>query len=205
MSQETIANSVTASPDLSPLVAELEDYRRQFEAIKQDARELLNGLTDTQFNWRSAPGKWSIAECLAHLNVTGQVYLPLIERRVNQARAEKVLGRGPFRHGFLGNLFIRATEPPVKRIRVKAPKIFAPQPEHMLAVIVPAFMSLQEYLLRQIRAADGLDLGRVKITSPVGRLLKLSLGQVFAFIAAHERRHLWQARQVRNDTNFPNV
>jgi hypothetical protein len=37
----------------------------------------------------------------------------------------------------------------------------------------------------------------------VTRLVKISLGQVFPFIAAHERRHLWQARRVREDANFP--
>jgi hypothetical protein len=31
----------------------------------------------------------------------------------------------------------------------------------------------------------------------------MGLGPCFAFLAAHERRHLWQAWQVRKDPGFP--
>ena len=34
-------------------------------------------------------------------------------------------------------------------------------------------------------------------------LIKLSLGQSFALMTAHERRHLWQAAQVREAAGFP--
>jgi len=184
------------------LPAELEGYRAQFEAAKRDASELVAGLSDAQFNWRPAPGAWSIAECLAHLNVTGQNFLPRIDRRIREARAAGMLSEGPFRYGLLSRVMVRGTEPPAK-LKFKAPKIFQPMSEHLIAVIVPAFMTLQDQLIERLRAARGVDLGRVKVTSPVSRLFKISLGQVFPFIAAHERRHLWQARRVREDANFP--
>ena len=43
---------------------ELEEYRQQFERVKAEARELTQGLTESQFNWRPAPDQWSIEECL---------------------------------------------------------------------------------------------------------------------------------------------
>jgi hypothetical protein len=184
------------------LPAELEGYRAQFEAIKRDASELVAGLSDAQFNWRPAPGVWSIAECLAHLNVTGQYFLPRIDRRLREARAAGMLSEGPFRYGLLSRVMVRGSEPPAK-LKFKAPKIFQPMSEHLSAVIVPAFMTLQDQLVERLRAARGVDLRRVKVTSPVSSLVKISLGQVFPFVAAHERRHLWQARRVREDANFP--
>lgn len=187
----------------APLVAELEGYREQYEAIKLDARELVEGLTDAQFNWRTAPGQWSIAECLAHLNLTGQMFLPLIDRHIRRAREAGLLSAGPYRHPLGGRLFLRAVEPPVKRVKVKAPKTIAPPPEHLLHVVVPAFMSLQEQMLRRLREADGLDLGRVRMRSPFTKLIRYSLGQSLALVAAHERRHLWQARRVREHADFP--
>ncbi|MDQ3252965.1 MAG: DinB family protein [Acidobacteriota bacterium] len=187
----------------APLVAELETYKEEFEANRRDVRELVAGLDDRRFNWRAAPGRWSVAECLAHLNVTGQVYLSAIDRGIRRARAENTsFNDGPFRHGLFGRLFIRAIEPPAK-IKVKAPKLVTPLPEHLLAVTVPAFMSLHEQLIRRLHEANGLELVRIKIVSPVSKLFKFSLGQAFAITAAHERRHLWQARGVRNDPNFP--
>jgi hypothetical protein len=47
-----------------------------------------------------------------------------------------------------------------------------------------------------IEQADGLDLKRVKVVSPISSFLKFSLGMTFAQAAAHERRHLAQARRV---------
>lgn len=189
--------------DATPLVAELEEYRRQLEAVKEDVRDLLEGLTDAQFNWRSAPGRWSIGECIAHLNLTGQVYLQAIDGGIRRGRAEGLLSRGPYRHGWFGRFFISRTEPPVKSIKIKAPKIVAPVAEHLIAVVAPAFMSLQEQLHRRLREADGLDLGRIKIRSPFAKFLRFDLGHSIAHTIAHERRHLWQAREVKNDPNFP--
>jgi hypothetical protein len=51
--------------------------------------------------------------------------------------------------------------------------------------------------------ADGLDLKRAVVTSPASRFFRMSLGAYLAFLAAHDRRHLWQARQVREAEAFP--
>ncbi|HVF28828.1 MAG TPA: DinB family protein [Pyrinomonadaceae bacterium] len=186
-----------------PLVAELQNYKEEFEANRRDAQDLVAGLDDKQFNWRPAAGRWSIAECLAHLNVAGQMYLPAIDRTIKRARATNpAFEAGPFRHGVFGKLFLRATEPPAK-IKVKAPKLIAPLPEHLLAVVMPAFVSLHEQLDRRLRDANGLNLARHKVASPFSRVLSLSLGHAFALTAAHERRHLWQARQVKEEADFP--
>jgi hypothetical protein len=48
-----------------------------------------------------------------------------------------------------------------------------------------------------LERADGLDLRRIKVATPISRFLKMSLGMMFAQAAAHEQRHLMQARRVR--------
>lgn len=190
--------SVDTSADASPLVLipELDGYRGQFEALKGETAELLDGLTETQFNWRAGAGRWSIAECLVHLNVTARLYLPLIESAMEEARSRHLLGDGPFRHGFLVNWLIRTTEPPPK-LKTKSPKIFVPPPDQPLETVATDFMTLQDQFLARIHEANGLHLSRIKVISPVSRFLRMSLGQSFAFLAAHERRHLWQAREVK--------
>ena len=54
-----------------------------------------------------------------------------------------------------------------------------------------------------VRQADGLDLERIKVPSPVTNLIKYNLGMAFWIQTAHDRRHLWQAREVRNHPGFP--
>jgi hypothetical protein len=53
-----------------------------------------------------------------------------------------------------------------------------------------------------VHQAEGLDLARIRTISPVNRLIRLPLGAYLQFILAHDRRHLWQARQVRNAPGF---
>lgn len=184
------------------LIPELEEYRCQFVAIKDDAKALLSTVNNEQFNWRSQSGSWSIAECFDHLNVTGKLYGATIDEKISEASSRQWFSRGPFRHGWLGNLLVRLTEPPVK-LKVKAPSQFIPRAYQLVDVVANEFMWTQNQFIVRLRDANGIDLARIKIPSPVSDLLKLTLGQVFGLMTAHERRHLWQARQVLKHPNFP--
>jgi hypothetical protein len=65
------------------------------------------------------------------------------------------------------------------------------------------FKEWQAAIADRIQRADGLDLKRARERSPAVPLFKWSLGTMLAITLAHERRHLWQARTVRNDKGFP--
>ncbi len=49
----------------------------------------------------------------------------------------------------------------------------------------------------------GVDLGRVRFRSPFFALLRFSLGAGFEMLLAHDRRHLWLAREVMASPGFP--
>jgi hypothetical protein len=184
------------------LIPELQEYHHQIEAIRRDAEDLVAGLSEAQFNWRAAPGHWSVAECLAHLNATAQQYFPMISESIRQARDHGWLSQGPFRHGWLGAWIVRSMEPPVK-MKFKAPAAFVPPPDQPMTKVVSEFMEYQNRLIQLLHEAGGVDLGRARVQSPATKLIRLSLGQGFGLITGHERRHLWQARQVINHPNFP--
>jgi len=174
---------------------------RDFQAAAQDARDLSAGLTELQFQWRPAPEKWSIGECLDHLNTAWGV-LSRFDRRIAEGRSRGLSGAGPFRAGLLGGLYIRSIEPPV-RLRLPSPKLYRPRPDLRLEEVLPRFLQLQEQLQRRAEESQGLDLARLRLSSPVTRRFKMSLIEWFAFLAAHQRRHLWQARRVREHESFP--
>ncbi|MGH9934832.1 MAG: DinB family protein [Blastocatellia bacterium] len=184
------------------LVAELTEYYRQVEEINRDAENLIEGLSDAQFNWRPAENIWSVGDCLEHLNITSRLYFPVIAEAITRSRTSGVMSPGPYKHGWLGNRIVRSTEPPVKT-RFKAPPKFRPLANHPLTQAWSQFVAFQDQLLKLIREANGVDLARTKVPLPATNLVKLTLGQGFGLIAAHERRHLWQARRVKEDPNFP--
>jgi hypothetical protein len=184
------------SPDLQDLV-------RQLEAIKAEGHAVCAGLTESQFNWRPGPKRWSIAQCLVHVNISVSRTLPAFDRALELGRAKGRTAEGPFRYSWFANWMVRSMEPPPKR-RMKTFPIFdvPPAATHSLAHVLPEFVAVRDRLAERVRRADGLDLRRVKVVSPVTRLLRMPLGAYFQFVIAHDRRHLWQARQVRSAPAF---
>lgn len=177
-------------------VSELELYRRQFEQIQQQARELTAGLNEARFNWRPSPQDWSIEECLAHLTMVGQWEVRAIEEAISQAHQRGLTGQGPFQYGAIDRFLVDQTEPPV-RSPVPAPRHFVPLHGQPVTAVMPTFFHVQSQLILELTRAEGLDLRRVKVSTPISRFLKMSLGMMFAQVAAHERRHLQQAARVR--------
>lgn len=190
-----------AAPSAPKLSEELKDYWDQLQNIKEDAAELTATLTDEQFNWRPSAKHWSISECLAHLNVVDGLDVDMLRREVERAHAAGIYGKGPFRYGYLSRRFVRFMDAP-PGFKVKAPRIYAPPAGHSKETVVPEFMSIHDRLLDLVARSNGLDLARIKVPSPVGRI-KFALGPRIALIAAHDRRHLWQAWEVRKCGSFP--
>src|SRR5215210_4014426 len=159
---KTIQNSPETVSYHEPLIRDLEEYRRQIEAVNEDARDLIGGLAEAQFNWRATPGHWSVAECLDHLTVTNRELIEGIKKTISDARSKGLTSRGPFRHGWIGNLFVRSMEPPVK-MKFKAPKIFKPRPHQSLEATARDFFAAQDEVLRLIEESNGINLARAKV------------------------------------------
>jgi hypothetical protein len=179
------------------LTPELEEFRRQFEQIVVEGDLLVGVMSDDQFNWTSAPDRWSIAQCIEHLNVTARAYLPALDEGIADAIRRGQYAEGPFRYSLVGRLSARILEPPA-RFKIKTPRALAPPPRRGRQETMAAFRAYQTQYVDRLRQSNGLDLTRAHVRSPGARWLRLQLGAVLAMTTAHERRHLWQARQVRD-------
>lgn len=184
------------------LTPEIDEFRQQFERLATEADALVAPLTAEQFLWQPSPGSWSVAQCIDHLNATARMYLPRLDEGIAEAMRRGLYGEGPFTHDFIGKLFVRTMEPP-PRLKMKAPATFHPAPQRSRAEIMAAFRAYQVQFVDRLRQASGLDLRRARVVSPVSTWIKMSLNSGFALMAAHERRHLWQAQQVLAAPGFP--
>ena len=150
---------------------ELEEYQQQIERIKTEARELTQGLSESQFNWRPAPDEWSIEECLSHLTMVGQWELRAIEQAVERGRAGGVTGTGPFSYGPIERFIVDMTRPPV-RTKLPAPKRFVPLHGQPVTAIMPTFLHVQSMFQLQMQRAEGLDLVARQGRDPISRFLR---------------------------------
>ena len=99
--------------DSNRCTSEINEARRRVEAV-------VLGLTPEQFTTQPEAGKWSVAECILHLNVTASVMQSLMQDAIAQAKRDNQLGNGPFSVGAKGRLLIWIAEPPPK-FRIPAP------------------------------------------------------------------------------------
>lgn len=175
----------------------------QLDAIKRDGEAIASRLSDAEFNWHPSPGRWSIADCLQHLNVGVTKALPAFDQAIARGRANAQTGSGPFKYGWFARWMAGSMEPPPK-FRMKAPTMLRvpTTATYRAAELLPEFFRVRDQLGDRVRQAEGLDLAGVKTISPVNRLLRLPLGAYFQFILGHDRRHLWQAREVRKAPGF---
>ena len=181
---------------------ELRDIVSQLEHIRYQAAGLTRNLSDAQFNWRPSPSQWSMGKCFEHLNLADTDAVQLVSSAMQEARSRRMLHQGPYRYGRFSHFLAGVMEPPPRR-RSKAPARFVPPQEDVSAAdVMTRFMSINAELQKLARELEGIDLARVKVRSPLP-LLKMSLGARSQMTCAHDRRHLYQARQVREDRRFP--
>jgi hypothetical protein len=177
-------------------------YVASLEAVLRDVRGMVGKLNEAQLNWRPMDARWSIAECIAHLTASGNAYEGPIARAIDRGFAKRMYGGRDFYPGTIGRWMIAQMEPPPRR-RMQAPKRIVPQHVESAPQLLANFEKMQATLIEQVKMTAGLDLSRIKLGSPIVPIVRLPLGTWFAFLIAHERRHVWQARQVLQELRFP--
>ena len=168
---------------------------RQFNNATDRARAVVAALSPDALMRRPATDDWSPAECLTHLSLTAYIFKPLLDQAIDAARAHGVRGAGPYRMDLLGRVMRWIMEPPY-RVRTKSAPTVAPVEVGPPERVLPAFLAAQDVLIESLDAADGVALDRTTIISPFNRRLRYNLLSMFAILAAHERRHLWQAERA---------
>jgi hypothetical protein len=180
---------------MPPDIAALDEA---YAAIGRDARALAEGLTEERAGWRAQPGSWSVAECIDHLAASNRVYLAAMQPAAARALASGRNRRRPALPGLIGGWFARTLEPPVKT-KMKNPKKSTPRTSPPFADAMQAFLGSQEEARRFLRTYAGIDLASVRFPNPFVSGLRFSLATGLHVIAAHDRRHLWQAWNVRRE------
>ena len=172
---------------------QLKTIDAEFADASQRLERLANTLTSEQWQQRPENG-WSAAECVAHLNLTSEAYLPLLEDALNEARALPE-PQGRYQYGFIGWLLWRSSGPPA-RIKTKTAPAFVPGADVPRDALLARFDELQAVQREVVQKCDGLAIDKVLLTSAFNARLRYNLFACLAILARHQQRHLWQAEQA---------
>ena len=172
----------------------------EFNAADERAKALASRLTPHQLNWRSGPDQWSVGQCLEHLHITNEVYIPPISDSLQghpQAIVQEITP------GWFGRWFIRNyIEPSPTTKKARAPGKIAPPPQ-VDTSILDRFLSSNQRARELVERARNYDVNRVRFKNPFVPMIRFTVGTGFEILSKHQRRHLLQAERIRTSPDFP--
>ncbi|OJW44648.1 MAG: hypothetical protein BGO56_14375 [Sphingobacteriales bacterium 48-107] len=168
----------------------IDDLQAQVRRIIATATTLKQ-LLPVDLDKAPAPGAWSVAQILAHLNFYGDYYLPALEKALAQAPPAKKY----FKPGWLGNYFTKLISPNAAgevRGKMKSPAQARPSSFVKAVDTLPVFIGQQQWLLELLEEARTKDLGSVRVPISIAKMIRLKAGDTFRFLIGHQQRHLLQ-------------
>jgi DinB family protein len=171
----------------------------ELDTSDRRATELARGLSPEQLNWKPAEG-WSVGQCLHHLYVTNEVYLPALAKALDDRPPSPVQGITP---GWFGRWFIRTyIEPSPRGKRARAPGKIAPA-RQVDSAVLELFLRSNDVARALVRRAGAYDVNRIRFRNPLIPLLRFTVGTGLEILWRHQRRHLLQAERIRQSATFP--
>jgi hypothetical protein len=124
---------------------------------------------------------------------------PSAERALAAGRTR----RAPARPGLIGGWFVWTFEPPVTRLfKLKAPGKIRPRPSPPLSGAPVAFFDAHGDVRAFLKEFSGIDLAGVRFANPFVAGVRFSLATGLHVLAAHDRRHLWQAERAKQSAEL---
>lgn len=164
------------------------------ESTKQGVLDATAGLSEAQWNFKSAPDKWSVAEVTEHIAAAEDFLMGMVTTQVMKAPARPA-----------GEDVKAIDDMVVAKIPDRSKKAQAPEPLKPTNRYGTPAASLKHFTDSRAQTEDFLkthdDLREHAIDSPMGK--KLDGYEWVLFVAGHSERHTKQINEVKADPNFP--
>jgi len=170
------------------------------ERVKQS----FNSLTESQLNWKPAPEKWSVGECIDHLIITNLSYFPALENIAARSHKNSLWQSISPLSGMWGSMLLKMVSPEYPK-KAKTPAVFKPASSSVSKDIIDNFVKCNEQFISYLEKFGDLDLKKIIISSPANGFIIYSLEDTLKIITYHEVRHLDQAERVTNMDGFPKL
>ncbi|MFT3675819.1 MAG: DinB family protein [Chitinophagaceae bacterium] len=183
-----MTDTTITSKERKFLVSELKDTKSAIQST-------VKGLSDAQLNYKSAPDRWSIRECVYHITLAESNLWNILEAAMKnpptpEKRKEVTVSDDALLKGI--------TDRSEKR---QAPETIRPDkaPWKNTQEALAAFKLSRNNHLKYAKTTTE-DLRNHIIELPFG---KVDAYQFMLFMAGHSQRHLLQIKEIKADPGFP--
>ena len=163
------------------------------ESSKKGVLAATKGLSEAQWNFKPAPDKWSIAECMEHIAAAEDFIRGTVEQNVMKAPAAPDRDVAKIDAGIVAHV-------PDRSAKFQAPEPLKPtnrfgSPEAAIKHFVESRAKTEEFL------KSTADLRGHAVDSPAG--VKWDAYEFILMIAAHSERHTKQIEEVKTNPGYP--
>lgn len=145
-----------------------------------------------KLNENRAPNEWSILECIEHLNLYGNYYLPVIEKAILSQKITNC--PGIFKSGIIGNYLVNLVKIKPDHIhKMSTTKEMNPIGSRLTLITIDRFLKQQERLNSLLNQAKHVNITKTKTPISLTKFIKLRLGDTLRFMTYHIERHVAQA------------
>lgn len=171
-----------------------------FDAAQKRVDRLANATTERRWVLRRDPKRWSVAECIAHLNLTARAYLPLLRAALEQ-HPPHLSSSVRYRRDPVGWAIGMASGPlpgigSFRFGRIRTAAAFVPTGDLCRERTLAEFNMLEGEQIALTKAAEGRPLNDIRIVSPFDRRIGYNAYSCLVLLPRHQLRHIWQAEHV---------
>ena len=166
------------------------------ERARETANRRFRTLTDDQLNRGPGPGKWSVGQCLEHLNIVGGLYLPVMGRKIKAAQQRGSSPSEVVKHGYFGQKMTDAMRVPASEKSMQSPQQYAPSGSRLPRTVVEVFSRQLDELSSLIGQARRVNMNAIRIPNPLIPIMLPRLTDAFELVVEHIKRHISQAERV---------
>ncbi len=173
----------------------------ELEKISADVQKTFGSLSAEQLNWKPNAESWSVGQCLEHLIITNNAFLPMLEQIARGERKNSFWENYSPLTSFFGNLVVNSLKSDKKKF--PAPKMIRPSESAIVPDIIKKFVAQQSEVIQKFEATAHVDWHKVVLTSPFASFITYDLHNGYRVFVEHEKRHFRQAERVLNLKEFP--
>jgi len=169
------------------------------QSLVEQSRQIINQGEKLKVNdlryltWKQNPVSWSILECLEHLNLYSEFYMPKIEYLIKNSKTSNEV---EYKSGFLGNYFAKSMLPKEKLNKMNSFKDKNPLNANLDKGVIDKFIHHQIKFIDLLSQSRKVSLNKIKVATSISSFIKMNLGDTFQFIINHNSRHFKQIERI---------
>ena len=177
--------------------ADREQLVNYLKETRDNLQKATKGLSAEQLNFKAAPERWSVAECLEHIAASEDLLFGMIQEKVMKSPAPEVAFDAAKLHETDAKIKMMITD---RSQKAQAPEPL--RPTNRFSSSEGSWKHFEDSRGRTIEFVQKENsLREHAMDSPLAK--GLDAYQWVTFVAAHSARHTAQINEVKADANFP--